>query len=305
MGFMKTLEKKINFLVVGTAKAGTTSLFHSIKNHPKIFIPEQKEMNFFNSDHFDTKIGATDKFTDDYNYRPAPIKDVEEYLKFYKGIDNDIMCGDITPTYLYNYKYSIPAIKKHCSEDVKIIIILRNPVDRTYSHYFHSIREGWEKYPFFKAINSEEERLKKNYSYRYSYKEYGNYFKQVKAFQENFQNVKIYFFEELFTDEFYNDFFNFIDVSPIKISKTEKMNSTGLPKSKIIQRFLDLCRSNKKVVKFFKKLGFEPIYLKIKYSNLKKPTMDSKSKIFLKNYFKSDLMKLEKLLGKNFSHWYS
>ena len=82
------------------------------------------------------------------------------------------------------------------------------------------------------------------------------------------------------------------------------MNKTGIPKSKILQKILDLVRSNRSIVKFFKFLGFEKLYLKIKYSNLKKPEMDLKSREYLKSYFKSDLQKLEKLLSKDLSHWY-
>ncbi len=302
---MGKLENLINFIVVGTAKAGTTSLFYAIKKHPKIFIPEQKEMYFFDHKNFNSKIGATKRFTDYHNSSPPQITSIDDYIKFYKDIDDKIFCGDITTSYLYNYKYSIPEIKKYCSKEVKIIIILRNPVERTYSQYLHGIREDFEDLSFFDAIRSEDKRKKNNYSYNYNYKDYGKYYQQVKAFMENFNNVKIYFYEELFSEQFYNSFFEFIGVNPIKVKQTPMMNKTGVPKSIILQHFLDMARYNKNVVKFFKLLGFEKFYLKIKYFNLKKPEMDLKSREYLNNYFKSDLQNLEKLLSKDLSHWYS
>ena len=301
---MRKLENLINFIVVGTAKAGTTSLFYTIKKHPKIFIPEQKEMYFFDHKNINSKKGATKKFTDYHNNSPHQISNIDDYMEFYKNVKKGLICGDITASYLYNYKYSIPEIKAHCAEDVKIIIILRNPVERTYSQYLHGSREGFETLSFFDSIKQEEKRKNNNYSYNYFYKDYGNYYEQVKAFLENFQNVKIYFYEDLFSEEFYKDFFDFIQVKPIKISKTPIMNKTGIPKSIILQKILDLVRYNRSIVKFFKFLGFEKLYLKIKYSNLKKPEMDLKSREYLKSYFKSDLQKLEKLLSKDLSHWY-
>jgi len=301
---MRKLENLINFIVVGTAKAGTTSLFYAIKKHPKVFIPEQKEMYFFDHKNEHSKKGATKRFTEYRNNSPSQISNTIEYLEFYKDVQNDDVCGDITASYLYNYKYSIPEIKAHCAKDIKIVIILRNPVERTYSQYLHGIREGFETLSFFDAINEEEKRKENNYSYVYFYKDYGKYYEQVKAFKENFDNVKIYFYEDLFSEDFYKDFFKYIQVEPIKIRKTPTMNKTGIPKSRILDKILDIAKSNRSIVKFFKFLGFEKLYLKVKYSNLKKPEMDLKSREYLKRYFKSDLQKLEKLLSKDLSHWY-
>lgn len=297
---MKKLEDTIDFLLVGTAKSGTTSVFHAITQHPKIFVPKQKEMNFFNNTVDKTKKGATEKFSKDMvDY----ISSVKDFKKNYNNATIDQKKGDITPTYLFNYKYTIPLIKKYCSDKVKIIIFLRNPIDRTHSHYLHFIREGWEKETLFDALNMEDERLKSGFSYRYSYKGYSKYFKQVKAFQDNFSNVKIFLFEDLFTNQFFKEFFEFIEVEDFKVSKVIKTNSTGLPKSKFLQRSLNFFRRSRFIVKIFKKMGLGPLYLKIKYANLNKPKIDHSSKSLLSKYFKDDIKNLESLIDRDLSKW--
>jgi hypothetical protein len=291
------VEKKLNFIVVGTAKSGTTSLFNVLKNHPDIFIPEKKEMNFFNYG-TDSKIGPNKKYLDDY---PEQIYDINQYHNHYK--DSAKINGDISPVYLYNHETTIKNIKKYCKDDIKIIIILRNPIDRAFSQYMHAIREGWENKDFYNALISEEDRKKRGISYNFYYARFGKYYLQVKSFIEEFKNVKIYFYEELFDDKFYKDLFTFLEVKKIKIQKTPRLNATGVPKLFILKKSLDFLKSIKILKIVANYLGLKQFYIKIKFWNLKKNIMDDKSRNYLKNYFKKDIKSLEKLLNKNLSSW--
>ena len=116
---MRKLENLINFIVVNTAKAGTTSLFYAIKKHPKIFILNKKRCISLITKILTQKIGATKRFTDYHNSSPPQITSIDDYIKFYKNIDDKIFCGDITTSYLYNYKYSIPEIKNTAQKKLR------------------------------------------------------------------------------------------------------------------------------------------------------------------------------------------
>ncbi len=219
---------KPGFLIVGAAKCGTTSLFHYLNEHPKIFIPEIKECRYF------SQLGNDHQGLGAEYFVNTGISDENGYLELFKN-QKDKLCGDISNDYLYYYERSIPNIKKLLGEDVKIIIILRNPVDRAYSNYMHSVRDGWEDSSFEEAIIKEPLRIQKNWAWPYHYVNVGRYFKQVKSYLDNFKNVKIYLFEDLKNkQEFMNSLFSFLKLEPISYGKERKeYNISGYPKNKL------------------------------------------------------------------------
>lgn len=308
---MKILNKKrLNFIVVGSTKSGTTSLYYSLKKHPEIYLPSKKEMNFFNNNSEYFKKGRKYANKKAKNYAESIDRPIflSDYLKFYP--ENSLISGDITPTYLMNYKETINNIKKHCDDDIKIIIILRNPIDQIFSSYSHKIREGMENTTFYQALSLEEERMNNNFSIRYAYKRNAMYFKQVKAFKDSFENVKIYLFDEVFekdntfSDFFIDDLYSFLEIKDIKKRFNQHLNKTGNQKYFIISFLIKMLSSNKKLSSFFKKLGFKKYYMKLKSFNIKKDKIDNKSKRYLIAYFQKEILSIEKLIDKKLSHWF-
>ncbi|MCU7842313.1 MAG: sulfotransferase [Candidatus Thiodiazotropha sp. (ex Monitilora ramsayi)] len=118
-----------NFVVVGFGKCGTTSLHYALRNHPDICLVRSKEAHYFNNDN------EYDKGLDYYIQKHFPHYDGEKAI------------GDITPAYVYFTK-SLPRIKKALGSDVKIIVIMRHPVVRAFSHYIHSVRISEDKNKF-------------------------------------------------------------------------------------------------------------------------------------------------------------
>lgn len=307
---MKILNKKrLNFIVVGSTKSGTTSLYYSLKKHPEIYLPPKKEMNFFNNDSGYFKKGRKYPNKKAKNYsetidRPISLSD---YLEFYP--ENSLISGDITPTYLMNYKETIKNIKKHCDDDIKIIIILRNPIDQVFSSFNHQIREDMETTTFYQALLLEEERMNNNFSKKYSYKRNAMYFNQVKAFKDSFKNIKVYLFDEVFTkdntfsDFFIDDLYSFLGVKDVKKRFNLQLNKTGKQNYFIISFLIKILSSSKKVSSFFKTLGFKEYYMKLKSFNTVKAKIDNKSKKYLMAYFRNEILSIEKLINKKLSHW--
>jgi hypothetical protein len=118
-----------NFVVVGFGKCGTTSLHYALRNHPEICLVRSKEAHYFNNDS---------------EYEKGLTYYKEKHFPHYAG---EKAIGDITPAYVYFTK-SLPRIKKDLGGDVKIIVIMRHPVVRAFSHYIHSIRISEDKKPF-------------------------------------------------------------------------------------------------------------------------------------------------------------
>ena len=130
-----------NFIIIGAQKSGTTSLENYIAQHPQVIPAIKKETHFWYRD-FDKGINW-------YLAHFPPIPKSEKFIT-----------GEATPNYLENYQ-SAERIYDVFSE-VKLLVILRNPVDRAFSQYNHWIRLNWDDRSFETAINSELEILRKN-----------------------------------------------------------------------------------------------------------------------------------------------
>ena len=117
------------FLVIGAAKSGTTSLHEYLRQHPQISLPKRKETYFFICDKRFTPEPPVyfGQIMDNY------IDNLEEYLQEFEDKPNASIFGEVCPSYLF-YPTAAENIK-HYSPDIKLICILRNPVDRFYSHF--------------------------------------------------------------------------------------------------------------------------------------------------------------------------
>ena len=125
------------FLGVGTQKGGTTYLYELLKRHPQVFLAEPKEQHFF-SLHWQ--------------------RGVDWYRKQFASAAESQICGEITPYYLFHPE--APARIQSLLPNVKLIVLLRDPVERALSQYFHSRRLGFEHLDLEEAFSAEAGRLK-------------------------------------------------------------------------------------------------------------------------------------------------
>jgi hypothetical protein len=194
---MKTPE----FIVVGSAKSGTTSVYNYLKQHPDIFMPDFKEPHYFVSDqplNFET------------------ITDSESYFKLFEDA-GDRICGEASTGYLY-FPEAAERIK-HSLPDTKIVALVRDPVERAFSMWGHQQRESLEPLSFEAAIVLElngEPRHRDGVEYGFNYCELGLISAQLKRYIELFghENVFIGDYTELKQDPktFMRKLFDFLDV---------------------------------------------------------------------------------------------
>ena len=176
-----------NFLCLGAPKSGTTSLFEILKQHPEIGLSSFKETHFFDTD---------------INWNKGKKWYSDSYfstLKTKKRI------GEFTPSYL-SKEICAQRIKDTLEDKVKFVVILRNPIDRAFSHYLHTSRDEYEKLSFIESLSKETERLesfvkeKDDLSYaRFCYKDSSMYSSHLK----NYFNI---FNKEQFCIILFNDF---------------------------------------------------------------------------------------------------
>ncbi len=220
-----------DFIVVGTQKGGTTELYDQLVLHPQIAPSFAKEVHFF-----------------DANFS----KGTDWYTAFFPRVsETDVnrtsgcITGEASPCYLFHPDVArrVWATIPH----VKIILLLRNPVDRAYSHYHHEVRLGYETLPFEKALAREEVRLQgekakmlrdkhyysNNYMH-YSYLNRGIYIDQVKSWFEVFPQEQILVLksEEFFanTASVMSQVHQFLGVPHVETVKMERHKSFPYPK---------------------------------------------------------------------------
>ena len=296
-------HNKPNFLLVGAAKSGTTSLFNYLTQHSDIYIPEVKECRFFSQLPKNYKGLGAEFFPN------SGITDERVYFKLFCEHE-DKVCGDISNDYLYYYEESIKNIKKYLGDEIKIVIVLRNPIERAYSNYMHHIRDGWENISFEQALDDEIRRIEENWGWSYHYVKTGMYYYQVKAYLDNFRQTKIYFFEELkFKDSLLKDLYAFLEVRFTKELKDNKeYNVSGYPRNKLIHNLLNKDNAIKKIIKpvvnsILPKGSIQKVVSNIQNKNLKKVSMKNDTRERLKNVFEDDIKKLSNLIKMDLSHW--
>ena len=177
-------NRKINFLIAGAQKSGTSALWEYLREHPEICLPEKKEIHFFDNDKFFSKKKI------DYTH----------YHSFFKVEKQHKMIGETTPIYMY--WMDAPKRIWQYNPEMKMIIILRNPIDRAYSHWNMQRDRGLETLSFSEAIRKETERARKSLPSQqrfFSYTDRGFYSEQIRRiwrfFEEN--NILIFRIEDL------------------------------------------------------------------------------------------------------------
>ena len=269
-----------NFFVIGAPKCGTTSIYHYLMHHDQVFVPKIKEQHYF----------SLPEVKDTY-YDIITPNNYLEYLNNYKDSENKKILADISPSYLYNQK-SANRIKR-VQPDAKILAILRDPVDRSISHYLMDLRIGYANKTFMSYLDEVDSN---------HYKEYiGNsfYFEKIKYFKEVFkENLLVLSYSELVIDPklVMNSIFKFLDIDILDLDYHEKYNTYAHPNTSLLFYL-------RKAGVYNLLSGLIPYKMKclirscLENSSIPKPDF-SEEKVILRDIFMDDSLKLENFLGR-------
>ncbi len=293
-----------NFIVIGTQKAGTTALAHYLKQHPQIYITPIKEPGFFDFE------GNPPNFCgpgDQPLYAHVPT-DIETYRELFKAVKDEIAIGEATTWYLYSPRAAERI--HHYIPDAKLIVILRNPVDRAYSGFMHAIRDKREVITDFAlALREEEKRIEKNWEYLWRYKDMGFYSIQLQRYFERFDRsqIKVYLYEDLNSHpiNILRDIFQFLQVDETFIpDMSSRHNVTGIPKNRGWYEFWSKPHLIKEPFKLLLPFKFRRwLSLTLRNRNLVKPQISSAIRSELIEVYREDVLKLQDLLQRDLSKW--
>lgn len=286
----------IDFLIIGAQKAGTTALFHYLSAHPDVFMPPQKEVAFFSRDR---------------EYQRGN----EWYLTHYfNGSGSKQIKGEASPAYMLFD--CVPARIREHSPEIKLLAILRNPIDRAYSHYLMAVRRSIEQKTFDERVAEELQHrwipdAERNHDLNYIlFGEYGRILENYLAYFRR-EQIKVIFSEHLRSNrlETLNEVFEFLGLNTdVTLPNVDQEHHVGgsawipnLPRK--VERWLDwletkhwarkylLWRFNKETLLFWIETELNVREKK----QLSGPSPQARQ--ILKMHYQSDVKRLEHLFG--------
>lgn len=304
---MEIKEPKINLFIVGAAKSGTTSLYNYLKQHSEIFFPKVKEPNYYSNIESENPRAYLMPKQGKFHHQRI-IRNKEVYYELYKEAKGEKIMGDASPSYLWD---SNAASKIHKDNpDAKILIVLRDPVIRAFSHYLMNVKTGTqESRDFREAILKDRNSPSKIWGKDHLYIELGLYYSQIKIYMDIFGNkqVKVIIYESLFRDikKSLIDIFNFLEVDANEINNVDfeiAHNSFSFPKNKFYRKLIQFNNSIFIVSQYIPDF-FKNIFKKKMLKEGERPKLNQNDYDYVYENFREDIKMTEKLLDISLSNW--
>lgn len=274
-----------NVLCIGLAKSGTTALWYYFSQHPEVFVSSLKETNYF---------------VHDCISKGNTIDSLEKYKQLFEGVRNEPVVSELSPSYITHYQTAASRIKETLGPDCKLILLLRNPVERVYSRYMgHFVRDKATTESFAEV----QERIRSVEIISPA----------IRHFQEVFgeQQLGIFLSEDLNrdTDATLARIWQFIGVSNVKVEKEVRINKSGKLRSRALHNLMLPGKKRGPLKALYKML---PDSVKsrtlnrVKNWNMKKKEpMDQQVRKELEVYFRKEVEALSELTGQDLkSRWF-
>jgi len=313
-------RRQPNFFLVGAPKAGTTSLYYHLDQHPQIYMSPIKEPCYFASEI------RPERFSDEV--QPQVARDLDalarylagpmlekrpggmvlewsDYLKLFAGVEDQIAVGEASVWYLWSP--TAPANIRAQIPEAKIVMILRHPAERAFSHHVHGVSAGWNRRPFREQIEANLRNRDQKFGFDFPLLELGMYYQQVKRYLATFppENVCIGFYEQYRRkpQETFAGLLRFLGVDPAFAPDTSARHlQVGMPRhvnashylkaAGVWQRARQLCPP-----------ALLPLARRLAHRPRKAVVMDSRDRAFLLAYYREDVLKLADLLNRDLSDW--
>jgi hypothetical protein len=295
--------RRPDFFIVGAPKCGTTALIDYLKQHPEVFVPERKELDFFGSDLV---------FKD---YRPGE----EEYLSWFAGANGKKRAGEGSVWYLYSMRAA--AEIKGFSPSARIIIMLRNPVDMMHALHGQRVYNGNEDIEDFAAALAAEKDRRRGLRlpsratdhFGWSYRDVARYAQQVDRYFTTFgrDRVRVILYDDFAreTAQAYRETCRFLDIDDSFQPVLRVVNARKRIRSQAVREFLR--RPHPAAAWLLRAAGLRPDrnggykgWLRRWNSTSRSlQPLDPTVRRRLQTEFEPEVRQLSVLLGRDLGHW--
>jgi hypothetical protein len=295
-----------NFLMIGGAKAGTSSLYAYLRQHPDVFLSEVRECDFFVLE------GGTPRYSGpgDHIALRRYVTTLDQYQALFEGASGRRAVGESSDLYL-DGDGAAERIRRHLPE-ARLIVILRNPVERAYSQFKHLVRDGRETLPTFEqALAAEEQRAANGWHPIWHLAGRGFYAGQLQKYLDLFprEQLSIHLYDDFVADppKVMRALFEFLGVDPaFPVDMSLKYNVSGTPRSQLLHSFLAQPLAVKDV---FKPLLPAPFRHRVRAKLMNRNIVPDRSRMSkatrraLTARFREDVLRLEALIGRDLGPW--
>jgi hypothetical protein len=293
-----------NFLVVGAGRSGTTSLHHYLQQHPEIYVPGVKSPSYFYCHRLpQPKDRVHERVTRDYF-----VPDTATYESLFDGVQEETAIGEVSPAYLASMRAIAHIADK--IPTVKIVIILRNPVERFYARYVARHRDGLEPLETVEAL-LEKERKKPfiNDEAVGAYLSSGFCSHFIEAYLERFSREQLHltFFDDLEANApaYMRKLFEFLEVCPDfepDLSKRENV-SGGSIRNPFLRAIWTKSVMARVAIRPYVPKGLRDFFFRRIMRNIVSQPLDSRTRLELVRIYRSEIEKLQMLTGRDLTHW--
>ena len=295
-----------NFLMIGGAKAGTSSLYAYLRQHPDVFLSEVRECDFFVLE------GQTPTFNgpgDQIAFRRY-ITTLDRYQELFTDAGDRRAIGESSDLYL-DGPGAAERIRHHLP-GAKLLVILRNPAERAYSQFKHLVRDGRETLPTFEqALAAEEQRVADGWHPIWHLAGRGFYAAQLQRYLDLFprQQLSIHLYDDFVASppRVMRALFEFLEVDPtFQVDMSLKYNVSGTPRSQLLHSFLAQPMAIKDV---FKPLLPAPFRHRVRAKLMNRNIVPDRSRMSkatrraLIARYSEDMHRLEDLIQRDLNAW--
>jgi len=302
----RSLLRMPNFLIIGAAKSGTSAVYAYLRQHPQIFCSATKEPGFFA---FEGRQPAF-RGPGDRKYNRGCVTDLGRYQELFSDADSQAAVGEASTVYLYNAE--APERIRRYLPTMKLLGILRNPVERAYSGYSFLVRDRLEPLSTFEeALAAEDARIAANWQHIWHHQRLGFYSAQLKRYFDLFprDQIAIYLYDDFKAKPVavIQDMFRFLGADAAFMPDVSlKYNVSGEPRSRLLHAALARPNAAKDLLK-----GLLPAAMRrrmrarVMERNIQPTgrTLAPETRRFLVDLYREDILKLEALIGRELSHW--
>lgn len=288
-----------NFLIIGVQKAGTTSVYNYLRQHPQIYMSPVKETNFLEKDW--EELPKSQK---------AKIDTFEKYCQLFEGVQNEIAIGEASPNYLFHYESSSKRIQRYVP-NAKLIAILRNPAERAYSDYLMHIRDAIGNGE--RTSLSDQIKFKANKSFVIRK---GFYYTPLKHYFETFgkDKINVYLYDDLCKDsgEFMREMYRFVGVDDtFTPDVSKKAQVAQVPKSNWLNTLLrkqnpiraTIASGLRYILPLEARQNIRSSLIQINSQDKKTAPLSPEERQQLLELYREDILRLQDLLQRDLSSW--
>jgi len=309
-----------NFFIVGAPKAGTTSLYHYLAQHPDVYMSPIKEPNYFSEE---IRLGNIDANWQEWAQREDEslqqylrgsmqekrfggiVSNWPDYVKLFQNVNGEKALGEASVCYLW----SKTAAQNIASilPNAKIIMVLRDPVERAFSQYKQSVANGLVKNSFRELVETNLNRKSDKFDLLNPFLEFGLYHEQVKRYMELFptENLRIYLYEELrhTLSETLADIFRFLEVDPQFAPDTSEQHLRSQAPRYIWPSYMLKTFRIGMPLKNVIPGRFRPTVRKWVFSHSQSLDLDPADRVYLNDYYREDTVRLSTLIKRDLHGW--